>query len=499
MEDKRIEQQGKSRKAVVAFLKKSFGSRAFRVGGYSVFAFVLVFGIIIAINVLIRALPREKTEIDITETKLFNISPQTKEVCEALDEDVTVYWVVKDGQEDENLSVLLERYADLSSHIQIKKLDPDGDLAFIEPFTEGATIYNNSLIVAGKNRYRYLDYYNYIFYYDYTDYYVTGEYALSFIAERSITSALSYIVSDNLTKLYIIEGHGEAELTYNLKTQIESQNMEVQQINLLSYSEIPADADCILLNAPQTDISANDLRLLMAYLNEGGNMVLFTDLTTAGEAIPNVLKLASVYGMRRLEGIIVEGDEQHCLPVRPYYLIPDLQRHDITKPLAENNYRVLLTLAQGIELTGAEDPGVKIAGLLQTSTAAYCKQGGYGSLSTYEKESEDQAGPFLLAAIAEKSVEGDRTASLTWITSTALENEQLNEYVSGGNFDLILNVLGYVSGSEESISVHARSFQSAALTIPEGSAAALIACMLVVLPLAFLVTGIIIRYRRTRR
>lgn len=485
--------------SIAAKVRKSFRTRTFRVGGYSVFAFVLVFGIVIAVNVLINALPKRFTKLDITETKLFNISQQTKEVCAALDEDVVVYWIVKEGQEDENLSILLERYRDLTDRITIKKLDPDGDLALIERFAEGSTIYNNSVIVAGKERFRYLDYYNYIFYYDYTDYYTTGEYALSFIAERSITSALSYILSDNLAKVYVVEGHGETEIEYNLKTQIESQNIELESINFLSYSEVPKDADCVLIHSPETDISANELKLLKTYMDRGGNVILLTDMTSATESIPNVLKLASYYGMSRREGIVVEGDEQHCLPVRPYYLIPDLVRHDITKPLIESNYRVLLTLAQGIDLTGTEKRGVEVTGLLRTSDAAFCKPEGYTSLSTYEKESGDEDGPFVLAAIAEAKTEEGNITSFTWITSTSITNGQLNEYVSGGNYDLLQNIFGYVCGSEETISVHAKSFQSAALVIPERSGSGLIAFMLVILPLAFLVMGVIIRYRRTRR
>lgn len=42
--------------------------------------------------------------------------------------------------------------------------------------------------------------------------YSTYSYSYSFDGEGLITSAIAYVVSDDLPQLYVLEGHGEAEL-----------------------------------------------------------------------------------------------------------------------------------------------------------------------------------------------------------------------------------------------------------------------------------------------
>ena len=124
---------------------------AFRGGAYSLTISVVVLAILLVLNIFVSALPAAVTRYDISASKLYSITSNTKAVVNALEQDVTIYWVVQSGQEDEVIENLLGKYDSLSSHIQVVKKNPDVYPAFAEQYTD-ETVRNNSLIVECGDR-----------------------------------------------------------------------------------------------------------------------------------------------------------------------------------------------------------------------------------------------------------------------------------------------------------------------------------------------------------
>ena len=127
---------------------------AFFGGSYSLMVTVIVLAILIAINVFVSALPSSVTKYDISSSKLYSITSNTKVVVNALDQDVTIYWIVQSGEEDEVIENLLSKYDSLSDHVQVVKKNPDVFPTFAEQYTD-EEVPNNSLVVecGDKNRY----------------------------------------------------------------------------------------------------------------------------------------------------------------------------------------------------------------------------------------------------------------------------------------------------------------------------------------------------------
>lgn len=86
------------------------GRNALLGGSYSLALTAILLAILIALNVLVGALPASQTKYDISSSKLHSITSNTKVVVNALEEDVTIYWVVQAGQKDEILENLLSKY-----------------------------------------------------------------------------------------------------------------------------------------------------------------------------------------------------------------------------------------------------------------------------------------------------------------------------------------------------------------------------------------------------
>lgn len=297
-------------------LKAALTTRAVRVGGYSVAAAAIVIAIIVAVNALVRALPAHWTQFDTTSSQLFSISDQTESVVGSLETPVTIHWIVQSGQEDATLETLLERYQALSENLTVEKVDPVVSPTFLEQYDVGS-VYNNSLIVESEARYRYVDYYD-IYEYDYTNYYTTGSVDMNFAGEGAITSAVSYVVNDDLPKVYTLTGHGEGSLSSDFQSAAEQDNMEFEELSLLSAETVPEDADCVLILAPQSDISDVELTALQAYLDGGGRLLLITDPPQEGAELTNLETLMAGYGVHAVDGIVVEEDQANYAMGLPY-------------------------------------------------------------------------------------------------------------------------------------------------------------------------------------
>ena len=283
------------------------GSRlAFRGGTYSLMLTAVVLAILIVVNIFVSALPPALTQYDISASKLYSITSNTKVVVSALDQDVTIYWIVQDGKEDSVIENLLSKYETLSDHIHVEKKNPDVFPTFAQQYTD-EEVANNSLVVESGTRSRFIGYDD--IYVQETDL-VTYSTDSSFDGEGAITSAIDYVVNEDQPRVYVLEGHGEAELPASLSEQMEKENMEVVSFSLLTEDAIPEDADCILIYAPASDISAEEQAMLSDYVAGGGKLMVSAGPTEDG-ILENLYGLLSDYGVEATDGIVVDTDRAH--------------------------------------------------------------------------------------------------------------------------------------------------------------------------------------------
>ena len=469
-------------------------TRAFRAGGYSVLAGAIVIAIAVAVNIFMDLLPSKYTQLDNSAGKLFTLSQQSELLAAGLEEEVEIYWIVQSGQEDELLGTLLDRYQGMSDKISVIKKDPDLYPGFASQYSSG-TVYNNSLVVQSGERYRYVDYSG-IYEYDYSSYSSSG-YELSFRGESAVTSAIDYVTKSDIPKIYVLSGHGEASLSTTYESAVEEQNFELEELELLSAGAVPEDADALLIYSPQSDISAQDGEMLRAYLQKGGKLILITDPPEA-EPLSELEALMAEYGVEAVPGIVIEADEDNYAWGTPYYLLPELGEHSITSPLSEEGYRVLLPVAQGLQISEELPEGVSVTELLSSSSSAYSKAAGY-SLTSYDREEGDTDGPFTLATAVTAQNEDGSQASILWVSSAALLDDSSNSQSSGGNQSFFLNGISWMCGQEDSISIRAVSLGNEYLTISSRTLSRLSLLFVGLVPLAVLGTGIVIHIRRKRQ
>ncbi len=461
---------------------------AVRGGSYSIVLMAVVLAILIVVNILVCALPAARTKYDISSTKLYSITSNTKVVVNALEQDVTIYWIVQSGQEDDVIENLLSKYDSLSDHIEVVKMNPDVYPTFAEQYTD-ETVLNNSLIVVSGDRSRFISYND--IYVQSTDLY-TYSYSTSFDGEGAITSAIDYVVSEDLPQLYTLEGHGESELPSSFSEQIEKANMEVNTLSLLTVDEIPEEADCIIIYAPTSDISQEEKDMLADYVADGGKLLVVAGPTEDG-ILENLYSLLSDYGVEANEGIVVEEDREHYAFQAPYVLLPDMTSDEITDSLIEENYYPIMPISLGLTVSDSSSGGT-VTALLTTSDSSFSKVAGY-SLTTYEKEDGDIDGPFAVAV----SIESNGGGQIIWFASSDFLEDTYNAYSSGANVDLGMNALSSLIGESEAMAIRSKSLSYNYLTISDSVASMLKTVMIGVCPLVYLGIGIVVILCRRRK
>ena len=460
---------------------------AMRGGAYSAAVTAVVLAILIAVNVFVSAMPSGATEYDISASKLYSVTSNTKSVVNALTEDVTIYWIVQADEEDDVIGKLLDRYESLSDHITVEKRNPDVYPTFAEQYTDG-TVYNNSLVVECGDRSRYIGY---------EDIYLTDasvysySYSTSFDGEGAITSAIDYVTNPDQPVVYTLTGHGEEDLPATFADSLEKENITVEDLSLLNTAEIPEDVACLIVYAPQSDISEAERDTLASYVAGGGRLLVMAGPVEAA-GLPNFYSLLEPYGVTAAEGIVVEEDQAHYVYPSPVALMPDLAESDVTAPLLEEGYYVIVPLAAGLTV-GENTTSASVTSLLTTSEASFSKPAGY-DMATYEKEDGDIDGPFALAV----DIACDSGGELIWVSSSAYLDDMYNAYSSGANVNFTMNALSQLIGESETLSIRTKSLNYNYLTISDSVSGLLQVVMIGLIPLAFLGTGIILVVRRRR-
>ncbi len=460
---------------------------AFRGGTYSIAITTVVLAIIITINIIVSSLPKTITKYDTSSSKLYSITSDTKVVVNALEKDVVINWIVQSGKEDEVIENLLGKYESLSEHITIVKKNPDIYPDYAEQYTS-EEILNNSLVVECGERNRYISYNDiYVQKADMASY----SYETSFDGEGTVTSAIDYVVNEEQPQLYITEGHGETELPSTFSNQIERENIEVSTFSLLKTGSVPEEADCVLIYAPQSDISAKEKNILADYVSDGGKLMVIAGPVQKGD-LKNLYSLLSVYGVEANNGIVVEASKNHYAFQAPYVLLPEIAETGITKPLIKENYYVIMPISQGLTIKDTNTGNVKE--LLSSSDTSYSKIKGY-NLKSYEKENDDIDGPFSLAV----SIDCSNDGQIIWFSSSSFLDDKYNAYSSGANLDLGINALSSLTGESEAATIRSKPLNYNYLAISDSVSSMLKILMIGVLPLTYIGIGcgIILKRRKS--
>ncbi|MCI8589672.1 MAG: GldG family protein [Clostridiales bacterium] len=446
-------------------LKSSFTKRNFKAGAMSVTLMAVAVAVVIFINLLVNALPASFTKLDVTSAKLYKLSKEGEELIASFDEEITIRYLVSDESKDDYVDELLHRAAAANAKIKLVTIDP---VLHPEQVTNYTSLGQNSFVVVSGKRERavnYNDLYQTKYYYEgqeisaetYSQYAAYYQYGMtqtapqserSFAGETALASALAYVTTDQVPVVYTLSGHGEIAMDSKLSEYLSNDNVDVKTLQLATADEVPADANAVLVMAPNSDLSESERDRLNAYIQSGGHVIVYTYYNYGvGDHLKELLR---TYGMESVDGLVMETDATMYNGMY-YSLYPRILNHEFTKELS-GKY-LFAPIAHGIKETEQVPEHVTVEPLLETSDDSFARVG-FGEdddITSVEKTDADAAGPFMIGASAIYAPEEGEAGRVTWYATPYLTNTLYDD--NGAISELFLATVESTCEIETSVSL----------------------------------------------
>lgn len=468
----------------------SASSKGLKIGAYSVGMIVITAILTVVVNMLVLKLPENILSIDVTSNKLYTLTDETKDFVSNLADDVTIYVLAGQNYKDGNLDKTIGKMQSLTGHISVDYVDPDVNPRFYTSYTSTEPS-SNSLIVVGPERSRVIDY-NDIYEYE-IDYSTYTSQITGYDGEGQLMSAIAYVTSDDMPKIYVVTGHNELEFEGLFIQAIQKENIDYETISLLTIEAVPEDAKAIILNAPTMDYSAAEADKVIDYLSQGGNAVI-TIPTYTDETMKNFEKILDFYGVSLVDGMIVE-EESGMYYSNPFYIFPQINDDVITAGVY--NAAVFAPFSKGLSYNDT-DESIYYTPLLESAESSYSRIN-LETAADYAKEEGDIDGPFTIALRAEKSLDDGSITNAVIVATEKLFTEGADTIVPGNNVKLFSGVLSALVEHKSSVTIPVKFYDAVNLIFPAKIYVIVELFTIIVIPSVCLIIGFAIWFSRRKK
>lgn len=467
--------------------KQLLKDRKFKYGGAATILTIVLIGIIIFINLIVAQLD---WKVDLTENKMFTLSEQTNQILDNLNRDVTIYGLYTTGNENRIISEILTKYSSRSNKVKVEYIDPLLNPQFVNQYEGTSSDLMGSVIIESKDKYRIITPQDFINI-SYDQYYQPQ--ADSLAVEQRISSAIHFVSSDYTPIIYQLVGHEQRPLFDNIKQIMTRENYEIKDLDLLTAEEVPKDAEIIIINGPQRDLSDNEDQLLRDYLRQGGRVIILLDHKM--NELSNFKGLLNSYGLNLEQAIIIEGNPGKRLN-NPLYLVPEMKSHEILSPLVTKRSSVIIPVGYPLNIMEARRDTLEIKPLLLTSNNSWAKT--ESSVEGLNKEPGDLEGPFNLAAMVTDNPRGyaEKPAKLLVVANYMFLNPEFSRLSREANTDFFMNSLSYLQEQQESIYIRPTSLKGNVIEIKYLQQLIVSGIVVILIPVLVFLTGVIVWMRR---
>ena len=462
---------------------------------------ILIIMVFIAINVGMQSL--DLAPLDFTQEKLYTLTDESKERVKDIDKTVNIYFV---GYSDDDADVsLAKQYKSANEKIVAEAVNADNRPDLVEKY--GIESGSTGIIVASEERSKVLSSSDLVTY-DSTTYETIS------IAEEKLTSAILSVTTEDIPKVYFLEGYSDFTLGNNmsyLNIYLQNEITEVDTLNILSEGSVPEDCDTLVINSPLKDFDDIAKTAIIDYIQKGGNILWLNAAMATSIDLPNVNEDLALYGVNPFEvGIIRETDSSKMVSGTPDLIIPSLGYSSITEDLYSNGVILANATKININQDELENLNVTETDLATTSENAYFRTN-FNNSSTTAVEGEE-TGAFVVGAELEKTItEANDETGETALTSKLviygenyfasnyqlMENSQYAGIQLAYNKDLVLNSLAYLSDREEDIT--ARKSTGTVTYTATQQQDTIVRIIIFAVPVIIILIGIIVWLKRRRK
>jgi len=433
-------------------------------------AFVVL---VVALAALAAYLAREyRVEYDLTRTHRNTVSAATLDLLKQLDGPVavTAYAMASNARGDNvhrQIEQFLRPYQRAKPDIALRLVDPREQPKAAAAAGVRAPV---ELVIEYRRRAEHLTEFN----------------------EQAFANALMRLSRGTERVVLWLEGHGERRLdgaaNHDLGEfglQLRQKGVRLGSVNLAVAQEVPANAALLLIASPQTDLLPAEVEKIRRYLEGGGNLLWLID----PGPLRGLQPVAELLGLVLTPGTIVDTAlvPRGGPPVYSLGATAGYSRHPVTATLDRNT---LFPYAR--QIGTIESDTWHTTSLLQVAQRGWVEVGQLEGNVTFDKN-RDFPGPVNIATAFERAA-GDRQQRVVVVGNGGfLSNTFLG---NGGNLDLGVNAVNWLCGDDKLITIQPRPAPDSNLDIQPAALYLIAFTFLLALPLAFMVTGIVIWWRR---
>lgn len=410
-------------------VRRFLSGRQARYGSNSLVLLLAVIGVLIMVNIL--AFQNPVTLADLTANKEHTLAPETLQVLDTLPGKIsaTAYYSNRaaTGQADDLLT-------NFKSHSN-GKFDYD----FKDPDTDPVTVREAGIVGDGKILLS-----------------MDGRREIAAYAdETELVRAIIRLTNPGSRAVYFLSGHGEADLDGRdefalslVKTSLEGKNYTVNSLNLLADPEIPTDALAVIVMGPLKPISAQEVKLLEQFVENGGGLIVAEDplpYTDFGDSPDPLAKyLDSDWGILLDNNLVIDKRNQgNELVAVTSFLSPE---HPITRGMSQV---AILPSARSLS-QGVAPENVTLTALAQTTQESWGETDFAnleGTTITLD-EATELSGPLNLAVAGTNTQTGGRV--VVFGNSYFPRDVAFEKY---GNSDLLINSIDWAAQQEDLLSL----------------------------------------------
>lgn len=468
-------------------IKKLFQSNDSKRGSYTLAITSIVIAIVIIFNMIINLIPENMRQIDISSTNIYEISSKSEKIIKNVDDDVTFYVLAQKDSTDKRIKTFINKYASLSSKIHVQWIDP---VLHPSALTKYDTEENNIVVSCKKTNRKTTISFDDILVSSSSYYSSSSSSASQFDGDGQLTSALNYVTSTKEFKAYYTSGHGESSLSSEVTSLLTKSRISTNDLLLMTATKIPDDCDLLIIDGPTSDFTKEETKVLSSYLKNGGKVV--TLLAQTNKSMKNLYGLLKDYGLTVENGYI--ADTERSYQGNYYYLVPNLSvSGDMASGISSSS--VMMINSKGMTQSSPARDSISTDAFMTTSSNGYAV--------TDKKQTQ---GTYVLGATATESVKVKNSkgkkvtkeAKLTVFGSNMLIDEQVtSSFSSLENLTLFANSVTSSLDNADNVSISPKSLEVTYNTISHPGPFSIL--VVFVIPVALIVGGFIVWFRRRRR
>ncbi len=315
------------------------------------------------------------------------------------------------------------------------------------------------------------------------------------INEESLSNAIQRLLQQGERWVAFIHGHGERRLDGQANhdlgqfgEELKRKGYRLQPLELAGTLNIPHNTALLVIAGPQVNYLEGETQRINRYLEQGGNLLWLTD----PGGLHGLEPLAATIGLRIVPGTIVDANAATLgLESPTVAVIPRYPNHPATR-----GFELVSVFPHATALDTEERTGWQTTPVLTTLPRSWNEISPLEGEITRNPELGEKAGPLQIGISFTREQPEKEQRLLVIGDSDFLSNRYLG---SGGNLNLGLNLLRWLSGDEGLLQIPARTAPDRQLQLSTTAGAIIGIGFLFLLPLFLFGSGSIIWWRRRKR